>query len=221
MNNLLKGLIFYCFLFMLMGCKAEIIETKIKTEKLKIAISQKFTTIPFKAKITLMGDEKDTRQQMETFQNILEKYIEVEDLEISKSMMGMDLVIEGNIPLVFGDKLPKGRQDPWALFVKKNERKVLATQFPFVLTLRPTRSFGGFKNEFSEKNILLVPDPYQPIVFKFRNNDGSILKIFSGGVEVAGKHFAVFEGSADKRLSIRLKGGVYDHVNPLLFFRLE
>ena len=53
-----------------MGCKAEIIETKIKTEKLKIAISQKFTTIPFKAKITLMGDEKDTRQQMETFQNI-------------------------------------------------------------------------------------------------------------------------------------------------------
>ena len=34
MNNLLKGLIFYCFLFMLMGCKAEIIETKIKTEKL-------------------------------------------------------------------------------------------------------------------------------------------------------------------------------------------
>ena len=86
MNNLLKGLIFYCFLFMLMGCKAEIIETKIKTEKLKIAISQKFTTIPFKAKITLMGDEKDTRQQMETFQNILEKYIEVEDLEISKSI---------------------------------------------------------------------------------------------------------------------------------------
>ena len=41
MNNLLKGLIFYCFLLMLMGCKAEIIETKIKTEKLKIAISQK------------------------------------------------------------------------------------------------------------------------------------------------------------------------------------
>ena len=59
------------------------------------------------------------------------------------------------------------------------------------------------------------------LVFKFRNNDGSILKIFSGGVEVAGKHFAVFEGSADKRLSIRMKGGVYDHVNPLLFFRLE
>ena len=57
MNNLSKGLIFYCFLFMLMGCKAEIIETKIKTEKLKIAISQKFTTIALKAKITIMGDK--------------------------------------------------------------------------------------------------------------------------------------------------------------------
>ena len=221
MNNFLKGLFFYCFLAMLMGCKAEIIETKIKTEKLKIAISQKFTTIPFKAEISLMGDEKDTRQQVETFQNIIEKYIEIEDLEISKSMMGMDLVIEGSIPLVFGDKLPKGRQDPWALFIQKNEIKVLATQFPFVLSLRPTGSFGGFKNEFSEKNILLVPDPYQPIVFKLRNNDGSTLKIFSGGVEIAGKHYAIFEASVEKRLSIRMKGGVYDHVNPLLFFRLE
>ena len=52
-------------------------------------------------------------------------------------------------------------------------------------------------------------------------NSGSIIEIFAGGVEVAGNHFAVFEGSADKRLSIRMKGGVYDHVNPLLFFRLE
>ena len=92
MNNFLKGLFFYCFLSMLMGCKAEIIETKIKTEKLKIAISKKITTIPFKAKITLMGDEKDTRQQMETFQNILEG-----EINPTSAFMGGSLKVEGSM----------------------------------------------------------------------------------------------------------------------------
>ncbi|MBH67744.1 MAG: hypothetical protein CMM58_05265 [Rhodospirillaceae bacterium] len=212
-------LVFLCLSFV--GCKAELIETKIKTTALKKAMSEGVADVPFKTKITIMGDEKDTRQQIEAFQQIIENYLDIEDIEISKSMMGMDLIIEGSIPLVAGNKLPEKRQDPWGLFIRKNQRKVLANTYPFELALRPTQHFGGFKNQFSEVNILLAPDPYQPILFKFRNNDGSKFRIFSGGVEVAGRHFAIFEGSAKKRLSLKMEGGVYDHTNPVIFFNLQ
>ena len=205
----------------LIGCKAELIETKIKTTDLKKAISKGFKVVPFETKITVMGDSKDTRQQIEDFQKIIEQYIEIDDIEVTKSMMGMDLVIEGFIPLVFGENLPAGRKDPWGLFIVATSRKGLWEHYPYQLALAPTQHFGGFKNRFSELNILLTPDRYQPLSFKFRNNDKSKLRIFSGGAEVGGEHFAIFEGSVGKKVSLTMKGGVYDHVNPILFFDLK
>ena len=48
-----------CFILILLGgCKAELIETKIKTSDIKRAISQGMTTVPFETKITIMGTPK-------------------------------------------------------------------------------------------------------------------------------------------------------------------
>ena len=107
-----------CFILIILGgCKAELIETKIKTSDIKRAISQGMTTVPFETKITIMGDSKDTRQQIKSFEEIIEQYVELDDVEIEKSMMGMDLLIEGNIQLVYGKTLPKNRSDQWALYL--------------------------------------------------------------------------------------------------------
>ena len=40
-----------------------------------------------------MGDSQDTRQQIKSFEEIIEQYVEIDDVEIEKSMMGMDLLI--------------------------------------------------------------------------------------------------------------------------------
>ena len=69
-------------LILLGGCKAELIETKIKTSDIKRAISQGMTTVPFETKITIMGDSKDTRQQIKSFEEIIEQYVELDDVEI-------------------------------------------------------------------------------------------------------------------------------------------
>ena len=215
------GFLTCCIFVILTGCKAELIETKIKTSDIKRAISKGITTVPFETKITIMGETEDTRQQIKSFGEIIEQYVELDDVEIEKSMMGMDLVIEGNIPLVHGKKLPRNRTDPWALFIKKNKVKGLSESYPYSLTLLPTRNFGGFKNKFSELNILLTPSASQPVSFKMRNNDKSQFNVFSGGAMVNGEAHAIFTANVKRKLSLTMKDGVYDTAYPVVFFRLD
>ena len=211
-----------CLIFVILtGCKAELIETKIKTSDIKRAISKGITTVPFETKITIMGETEDTRQQIKSFGEIIEQYVELDDVEIEKSMMGMDLMIEGNIPLVHGKKLPRNRTDPWALFIKKNKVKGLSESYPYSITLLPTRNFGSFKNKFSELNILLTPSASQPVSFKMRNNDKSQFNVFSGGAMVNGEAHAIFTANVKRKLSLTMKDGVYDTAYPVVFFRLD
>ena len=215
------GFLTCCIFVILTGCKAELIETKIKTSDIKRAISKGITTVPFETKITIMGETEDTRQQIKSFGEIIEQYVELDDVEIEKSMMGMDLVIEGNIPLVHGKKLPRNRTDPWALFIKKNNVKGLSESYPYSITLLPTRNFGSFKNKFSELNILLTPSASQPVSFKMRNNDKSQFNVFSGGAMVNGEAHAIFTANVKRKLSLTMKDGVYDTAYPVVFFRLN
>ena len=215
------GFLTCCIFVILTGCKAELIETKIKTSDIKRAISKGITTVPFETKITIMGETEDTRQQIKSFGEIIEQYVELDDVEIEKSMMGMDLMIEGNIPLVHGKKLPRNRTDPWALFIKKNKVKGLSESYPYSITLLPTRNFGSFKNKFSELNILLTPSASQPVSFKMRNNDKSQFNVFSGGAMVNGEAHAIFTANVKRKLSLTMKDGVYDTSYPVVFFRLD
>ena len=211
-----------CFiLIFLTGCKAKLIETKIKTSDMKRAIPQGIKTVPFATKITIVGDSQDTRQQIKSFEEIIEQYVEIDDVEIEKSMMGMDLLIVGNIPLIHGKKLPKNRTDPWALFIKKNKVKGLSGSYPYSLTLLPTRNFRSYKNKFSELNILLIPSASQPVSFKMRNNDKSKFNVFSGGAMVNGEAHAIYTANVKTKLSLTMKDGVYDTAYPVIFFRLD
>ena len=221
MSKRIAGFLTCFILVILAGCKAELIETKIKTSDIKRAISKGITTVPFETKITIMGETEDTRQQIKSFGEIIEQYVELDDVEIEKSMMGMDLVIEGNIPLVHGKKLPRNRTDPWALFIKKNNVKGLSESYPYSITLLPTRNFGSFKNKFSELNILLTPSASQPVSFKMRNNDKSQFNVFSGGAMVNGEAHAIFTANVKRKLSLTMKDGVYDTAYPVVFFRLD
>ncbi len=221
MSKRIAGFLTCFILVILAGCKAELIETKIKTSDIKRAISKGITTVPFETKITIMGETEDTRQQIKSFGEIIEQYVELDDVEIEKSMMGMDLMIEGNIPLVHGKKLPRNRTDPWALFIKKNNVKGLSESYPYSITLLPTRNFGSFKNKFSELNILLTPSASQPVSFKMRNNDKSQFNVFSGGAMVNGEAHAIFTANVKRKLSLTMKDGVYDTAYPVVFFRLD
>ena len=68
---------------------------------------------------------------------------------------------------------------------------------------------------------MLSPEKRQPIKFKIKNNREAPLTLFTGGVEVNGEHFAIYETSVEKRISLTMQDGVYDNTAPLMYFRLN
>ena len=136
-------------------------------------------------------------------------------------MMGMELKFEGRIPLVFNEKQAPDGMHPWAVFIKQTNLKSLKNSYPYRLSLEKTRNFSSFKEEFSKLNILLAPDPYQPFLIKLRNVDKSRLRIFSGSVQIDGKYYTFYEETVRKRISLKMKGGVYEHANPVIYFNIQ
>ena len=221
MLKLLKRLILVSFVTVLFGCKSDIVETKVKTSDIKRSMSGKIVTVPFSAVIQVLGDDQNTRGEIKKYERIIENYVDVEDFEISKSMMGMQIKVEGNVPLIFGSKARSGGKHPWAIYIKKTDNLTLKKRYPYRLSLETTDHFPSFKNEFTKLNIILSPDPHQPLLMKIRNSDQSALRVFTGSVEIQGKHHALYEGGVRKRISMQMKGGVYDHAAPVIFFNIE
>ena len=147
--------------------------------------------------------------------------IDVEDFEISKSMMGMEIKVTGNLPLVSGDKTKLDGNDPWVLRIRKTANRTLQTPYPYRMALETTNHFASFKSEFSKLNMFMSPDPLQPLLLKIRNRDKLKLRVFTGSVEIQGKHHSIYEGEVAKRISLKMKGGVYKHTEPLIFFNIQ
>ncbi len=219
--TLLGRLFLVSFFVLVVGCKADIVETKIKTNDLKKSMSGKTTDIPFSAAIQVLGDDKNTKSEIAKYESIIEKFIDVEDFEISKTMMGMEIKFEGNIPLVYGKKTNFNGKHPWALFIKKTTLKTLKGNYPYRLSLEPTHHFLSFKDKFSQLNILLSPDPHQPILMKIRNTDNSAFQVFTGSVQVRGNYYPCYEETIRKRTSLKMKGGVYEHTYPVIYFNIR
>ena len=219
--RMLKKLICVGFLFVLVGCKAEIVETKVKTSDLNKSISGKVVSVPFSAVLSVLGDDAKVRAQVKSYEGIIEKYVDVEDFEISKSMMGMEIKVTGNLPLVSGDKTKLDGNDPWVLRIRKTANRTLQTPYPYRMALETTNHFASFKSEFSKLNMFMSPDPLQPLLLKIRNRDKLKLRVFTGSVEIQGKHHSIYEGEVAKRISLKMKGGVYKHTEPLIFFNIQ
>jgi len=219
--RMLKKLICVGFFFALVGCKAEIVETKVKTSDLKKSISGKIVSVPFSAVLSVMGDDANVRANVKSYERIIENYVDVEDFEISKSMMGMEIKVTGNLPLVSGDKTKPDGKDPWVLRIRKTANRTLQKSYPYRVALETTDHFASFKSEFSKLNMLMTPDPRQPLLVKIRNRTKSKFRVFTGSVEIQGKHHSIYEGEVAKRNSLKMKGGVYEHTEPLIFFNIQ
>ena len=94
-------------------------------------------------------------------------------------------------------------------------------RFPYVLSFTSSKYLAPFLAELQSINFMLTPDPFQPVKFKIKNDNGSNFRIFTGGVHVDNEAQVVFESLVENRISLTMKGGVYDGAAPTVFFRLE
>ena len=93
------------FLFLIssilfIACKAEIVELDIKAKDVFAAVHGEDGTIEFEAQFSNFGElDEEARAQVEALENILTKFMEIDNFEIENTDMGYDVILEGEIPI--------------------------------------------------------------------------------------------------------------------------
>lgn len=208
---------------MLLGCKADQIATSIKSKDLRKTIEGSEISVEFEAELSLMVDTNDEeiKGQIKSIGKIIEKYISIDEFDITKGDFGFKIKIEGQIPLVYSteSKILTSVESPWVLKISDNRDGILSG-FSHKLTFSATSQFDAFSGELQKINFLLTPDKRQPMKFKLRNTGNDILQIFTGGVEIGGKHLVLYEATIKKRVSLTMQGGVYNSTPQVIYFSL-
>jgi len=210
---------------MLIGCKADQIETSIKSKDLRNAIAGNPVSVEFEAELSLMADTEDeeTKAQIKSIKNIIEKYLSIEEFDITKGDFGFNIKIDGELPLVYftGSKAITSVESPWVMKVSDNRDVGILSSFSHKLTFSTTSQFNAFAGELQEINFMLGPDKRQPMKFKLKITGNDVLHIFTGGVEVEGETRVLYEARVEKRISLTMQGGVYDSAEQVVYFSLK
>jgi len=209
---------------LLLGCKAQEVEISIKSSDLRKAISGENVSVEFEAELNLMGENNsETKAQLKEIEKIIEKYISVDEYDVTASDFGLDIKIEGELPLVYllNEKMIQTVNSPWAMIISDNRSRGSLSRFSYKLTLSSASQFDAFSGELNNINILLSPDRRQPMKLKLKRTGQDQLKIFTGGVEVDGETRVLYETDVEKRISLTMKGGVYDRTPQVIYFSLK
>jgi hypothetical protein len=210
---------------MLIGCKADQIETSIKSKDLRKAIAGNPVSVEFEAELSLMADSEDeeTKAQLKSIEKIIEKYLSIEEFDITKGDFGFKIKIDGELPLVYstGSKAITSVESPWVMKVSDNRDVGILSGFSHKLTFSTTSQFNAFSGELQDINFMLSPDKRQPMKFKLKTTGNDVLHIFTGGVEVGGETRVLYEARVEKRISLTMQGGVYDSAEQVIYFSLK
>ena len=215
--------IFFC-LFSLAGCKSDLVEVSLKTKDIKAAISGEVVMVEFETTFNLLAEyDEETKTEIDKMKQVAEKYFEIEEFEVVIKDFGIDIEIEGEIPLVYiKDGSESSETSPWIIKISDyrnfNNKDSSLKRYPYILSLSTTSNFQSFVNLMEDINILVSPDKFQPVKFKLRTSSDDKLQIFTGGVVVNGTSFIVQEIEVSERINLTMKEGSYiDNFAAFLF----
>ena len=98
--NIKNILLFLISSILLIACKAEIVELDIKAKDVFAAVDGEDGVIEFEAQFSNFGElDEEARAQVEALENILTKFMEIDDFEIENTDMGYDVILEGEMPI--------------------------------------------------------------------------------------------------------------------------
>ena len=160
--------------------------------------------------------------QINDLEKSVENYISLEEFDVSGGDFGIAITIEGEIPLLYAPdgEIPRSIESPWALVISDNQDGGSLSGYPYKLTVATTSRFSAFEGELQNINFMLGPEEFQPIKFKLRASKDDQLKIFTGAVEVGGESRVVYETEVSKRMTLTMKGGVYDKTSQVIYFSI-
>ena len=221
----MKKIIVLLLSIYMIGCQSNIIETTIKSSEIKDAINGEVQDIEFETNFSLMAElDETTKLELEKIESISSKYIDIEDFDVTEDdYFGITIDVEGEIPLLYSSNgdIPSSVSTPWVLLISDNNNQGALSSFKYKLEFIASPTFNAFAGELQNVNMMIGLEQFQPVKFKLRNKDDSIFNIFTGGVEGNGESHATFESSVEDKISLTMKGGIYDKTNQVIFFNID
>ncbi len=215
-------LVFF-FLFALTGCKSDLIEITLKTKDIKAAISGESVMVEFETTFNLLAEyDEETKTEIARMKEVAENYFEIEEFEVVIKDFGIDIEIEGEIPLVYINdaSAESSETSPWIIKIRNFNHSGSLKNYPYIISLSTTSHFQPFVNLMEDINILVTPDKFQPVKFKLRPSSDDKLQIFTGGVTINGTSFIVKEMEVAEKINLTMKEGSYESNFPAFLFQI-
>ncbi|MDC1411961.1 hypothetical protein N8370_04455 [Amylibacter sp.] len=193
---------------LLIACKAEVVELDIKTKDVFAAVDGEAGLIDFEAKFSNFGElDEEARAQVEALENILTKFMEIDDFELETTDMGYEITLEGEMPIT-------NKRLDVAYYIHVSSSDIF-DGYTF-LELRTGDNFNNLSNQMLAINFMLSPDEFHPTKIKLKGKD---VQVLVPATEIDGKAYLFYEGVVNGRISMKFEGGVFDKIGAGLFLR--
>ena len=206
--NIKNILLFLILSILFVACKAEIVELDIKAKDVFAAVDGEDGVIEFEAQFSNFGElDEEARAQVEALENILTKFMEIDDFEIENTDMGYDVILEGEMPIS-----NKKLDATYYIHVSSSE---LFDGYTY-LELKTGDDFINLSNQMTAINFMLSPDEFHPTKIKLKGKD---VQVLIPATEIDGKAYLFYEGVINRKISMKFEGGVFDKIGAGLFLK--
>ncbi len=192
----------------LSGCKADSLEIKLDAKQIGDVIDGDTISVSFDAEFSLLGElDEDGRADLDDLLAIAEDYMEIEDVELETTAMGVKVLVEGSIPLTNKQSDPS----PWFIRVSEWDDEMMLVE------LATGENFASISRAMERVNFMLSADPYHPVKFKLKANGA---RLIAPAVEIDGVSHLFYRGTIDKRITMNFSGGAFDNTGAGFLIKL-
>ncbi|MBM3455975.1 MAG: hypothetical protein FJX80_12655 [Bacteroidetes bacterium] len=211
LSYFLKTPIFFASLFVLVGCKADIVEVNITAQDLKTALEGTNVAVPFKATFSQLGEMNDeTRAQLNAIKDITISNMNIDEFNIDSDDQKILISIEGNLPISKSAETA----DPYVILVGKSE---ILPDFISVQIVNGQK-FNSLKAAISGISMMASPQENQPIKFKVKA-PGS--RIIAPAAEIDGITKLLHDVNVKNKLIMSFKDGPYEKTGGGFFIQIQ
>jgi len=194
---------------MLVGCKADSLEFKLTSKQIQSVVDGESVAVQFDAEFSLLGElDEDGRADLDRLIAIAEEVIEIEDVELETTALGVKVLIDGSIPMT----TDKEEKSPWFLKVSNWDESTKRVE------LATGSNFKFLVGAMESVNFMLSADPYHPVKFKLKAKGAEVV---APAVEIDGVTHLLYRGAVDGRLTMNFSGGAFDDVGAGFLIKLQ
>ena len=149
------------------GCKADKVEVKLTAEEIIAAANGQSTSVGFETEVGERYAKVDSekRAMIDAVAKLIEANFLGADVEVDIGPDEYVIQVKGDIALSSSDS---GQGAPWYVSTQKSGNAIS-------VSLLPSSRFKSFKADMQAVNIMIGPDEYQPVEFRFTATSGRVL----------------------------------------------